>query len=60
MTDVEPQLRMQELQAKIQMKMQELELRRELAALTNQTRNNQQQTAAAAKIAATAMQTAKN
>jgi len=56
--DVEPQMRMQELQAKIQMKMQELELRRELASLTNQTRTNQQETAAAAKIAATAMQKA--
>ena len=40
------------------MKMQELQLRRELADLTNQTRTNQQQTQAAAKIASTAMQTA--
>jgi hypothetical protein len=56
--DVEPQLRMAELQAKIQMKEQELELRRELADLTNQTRRSQQETAAATRIAATAMQTA--
>jgi len=43
------------------MKMQELQLRRELADLTNQVRTNQQQTQAAARIAATAMQTgAKN
>lgn len=54
----DPQIRMQELQAKIGMKQQELDLRRELAALTNQTRTNQAQTTAATRIAATAMQTA--
>ena len=58
--DVQPEMQMNELQAKIQMKMEELQLRRELAALTNETRTNQQQTQAAAKIASTAMQTAKN
>lgn len=58
MADVEPQLRMQELQAKLEMKMQELQLRRELASLTNQTRTNQSETNAATRIAATAMQTA--
>ena len=57
-SDVEPQLRQQELQAKLQMKMQELELRRELSALTNQTRTTQSETNAATRIAATAMQTA--
>ena len=57
-TDVEPQLRLAELQAKLEMKMQELELRRELAALTNTTRTNQAETNAATRIAATAMQTA--
>lgn len=40
------------------MKMQELELRRELSALTNQTRTTQSETNAATRIAATAMQTA--
>jgi hypothetical protein len=55
---VAPQIRMQELQAKIGMKEQELMLRRELASLTNQTRTNQSQTNAATRIAATAMQTA--
>ena len=40
------------------MKQQELDLRRELADLTNQTRRSQQETAAATRIAATAMQTA--
>ena len=60
-TDVQPQMRMAELQAKIEMKMQELQLRRELADLTNEVRTNQQQTQAAARIATTAMQTgAKN
>ena len=56
--DIEPQIRMQELQAKIEMKMKELELRRELYSMTNQVRTNQQQTQAAARIATTAMQTA--
>ena len=58
--DVQPEMQMNELQAKVQMKMEEIQLRRELAALTNETRTNQQQTQAAAKIASTAMQTAKN
>ena len=57
-TDIEPQIRMQELQAKLQMKEQELQLRRELASLTNQTRTSQSETNAATRIAATAMQTA--
>ena len=56
-TQAEPDLQLAELQGKIEMKMQELQLRRELADLTNQVRTNQQQTAAAARIAATAMQT---
>jgi hypothetical protein len=56
--DVDPQIRMQELQTKMQMKMQELQLRRELADLTNTTRTNQSETNAATRIAATAMQTA--
>lgn len=56
--DVGPQLRMAELQSKMAMKQQELDLRRELADLTNQTRRSQQETAAATRIAATAMQTA--
>ena len=56
--DVQPQLRVQELQAKLAMKEQELTLRRELADLTNQTRTSQSETNAATRIAATAMQTA--
>jgi hypothetical protein len=57
-TDIEPQIRMQELQAKLQMKEQELQLRRELADLTNRTRTSQSETNSATRIAATAMQTA--
>jgi len=57
-SEVGPEMRMQELQAKLQMKMEELELRRELSSMTNQVRSEQQQTQAAARIAATAMQTA--
>ena len=56
--DVDPQLRVAELQAKIQMKQEELELRRQLSAATNEVRTSQQTTNAAARIAATAMQTA--
>lgn len=56
--DVAPQMRMAELQSKLQMKEQELQLRRELASLTNQTRASNSETQAATRIAATAMQTA--
>lgn len=56
--DVQPNLKLQELQSKLQMKMEELNLRRELSSMTNQMRSEQQQTQAAARIAATAMQTA--
>jgi hypothetical protein len=56
--DVGPQLRLAELQGKMAMKERELELRRELSALTNQARREQQETAAATRIAATVMQTA--
>ena len=56
--EVQPQMRMNELQAQLEMKNRELDLRRELSDLTNQTRRSQQETAAATRIAATAMQTA--
>lgn len=58
MTDVQPQLRLTELQSQIDTKMEELQLRRDLADLTNQTRTSQAETNAATRIAATAMQTA--
>ena len=57
-TQARPQIEVAEMQSKLEMKMQELQLRRELAALTNQTRQGQTQTAAAAKLASTAMSTA--
>ena len=56
--EVQPQIRMAELQSQLEMKNRELELRRELSDLTNETRRSQQETAAATRIAATAMQTA--
>lgn len=56
--EVQPQIRMAELQSQLEMKNRELDLRRELSDLTNQTRRSQQETAAATRIAATAMQTA--
>lgn len=56
--DVEPQMRMAELQAKLAIKEQELQLRRELANLTNQTRMTQSENQSATRIAATAMQAA--
>jgi hypothetical protein len=55
--DVQPQLKMAELQTQIAIKEQELQLRRELASLTSQTRRSQQETAAATRIATTVMQT---
>tara|TARA_Y100001963_G_scaffold24209_1_gene32497 strand:- start:2449 stop:4599 length:2151 start_codon:yes stop_codon:yes gene_type:complete len=55
--EVDPQLRMQEMQSQLEVKQRELELRRELADLTNQTRTNQAETNAATRIAATVMQT---
>jgi len=57
-SEVNPQMRMAELQSKLSMKEQELQLRRELADLTNRTRSSQAETQAATRIAATAMQTA--
>ena len=53
--EVQPQLHMAELQAQLESKQRELDLRRELAALTNNTRQNQANTQAAAKLATTAM-----
>ena len=58
MTDVQPQMRLTELQTQIDTKREELQLRRDLAAVTNQTRMGQAETNAATRIAATAMQTA--
>ena len=58
LADVNPQMRMNELQAKLDMNREQLELRRELSASTNQIRQGQSETTAATKIATTAMQQA--
>ena len=54
-TVMDPQLKVAELQTKLESKKEELNLRRELSALTNQMRERQSDTQAAAKIAAAAM-----
>lgn len=56
-SETDPQLRIAELQGKIASKDREMELRRELSALSNSARKEQQDTAAATRIAATVMQT---
>jgi len=53
----DPQLKVAELQSKIQTKREELSLRERLSALTNDMRKGQTDTAAAAKMAAAAMKT---
>ena len=54
--EIAPQLKMMELQSEMRQKEMELQLRRELADLTNQTRVSNQETSAATRIATTAMQ----
>ena len=56
--DIQPQLRMAELQGELDRRQKELELRRELADLSNTTRTQQAETNAATKLATTAMSTA--
>ena len=58
--EVNPQARLAELQAKIQMNQEQLALRRELSAATNEIRQGQSETTAAAKIAAEAMKQGRN
>ena len=55
MTGVDPQIRIAEMQNKLQMKREELELRERLAGLTNQQRTDDSQTQAASRIAVAAM-----
>ena len=50
-TDVDPQLQMAEIESKLQMKREELELRERLAGLTNEQRRADTETNAAAKVA---------
>jgi len=56
--DIQPQLAVQKLQTELEQRMRELDLRRELATLSAQSRDNQAQTTAATRIATTAMSTA--
>ena len=58
--EVNPQARLAELQAKIQMNQEQLALLRELSAATNEIRQGQSETTAAAKIAAEAMKQGRN
>jgi hypothetical protein len=58
--EVNPQVRMAELQAKIQMNQEQLALRRELSSATNDIRQGQTETSAATKIATAAMQQSRN
>ena len=53
-TDVDPQIRMAEIQAKIKINEEQLELRRELADLSAASKENQSQTNAATKLATAA------
>jgi hypothetical protein len=57
-SSVQPQLQLAEAQSKLEMKQRELDLRRELAAITNSTRQSQTETQAATKIATSAMSNA--
>ena len=56
--DIQPQLRMAELQGELERRQRELDLRRELADLSNASRTQQAETNAATKLATTAMSTA--
>jgi multidrug resistance efflux pump len=57
-TASKPEINIADIKSKLEMKQRELDLRRELAAMTNSTRQNQSQTQAAAKLATTAMTSA--
>lgn len=54
----DPQIKLAELQSEYDMRMRELDLRRELANITHETRMAQSETNVALKLATTAMQTA--
>lgn len=59
-SEVDPKIRLAELEAQLQMNREQLDLRRELSSASNQARQEQSNTSAATKIATTAMQAAKN
>ena len=54
-TIADPQIKVAEIQSKMEMKQQELALRQELSRLTNDMRQGQTETQAAAKIATAAI-----
>jgi hypothetical protein len=54
-SNIDPQMKVAELQSKLQMKREELELREKLSGMTNDVRREETQTSAAAKIATAAM-----
>jgi len=57
--EIEPQLRMAELQSKMDIAQAQLDLRRELSSATNSQREAQMNTSAATKLATTALQASK-
>lgn len=59
-TEADPQLKIAELQSKLQSKREELELRERLSSMTNDMRKNQSDTAAAARLATAAMKPTNN
>ncbi len=59
-TEADPQLKIAELQSKLQSKREELSLRERLSAMTNDMRKNQSDTAAAARLATAAMKPTNN
>ena len=56
-SEIDPQMKIAELQAKMQMKQEELALRQQLSSITNDMRKGQSETQAASKIAVEAMKT---
>ena len=53
--EIDPQLRIADMQSKIEVKREELALRERLSQMTNQNRSEQSETAAASKVAVAAM-----
>lgn len=59
-TEADPQLKIADLQSKLQIKREELELRERLSSMTNDMRKNQSDTSAAARLATAAMKPTNN
>jgi hypothetical protein len=56
MSEVNPQIQLQKIQAELQMRREELALRQNLSDMSNQVRQGQAELQSATKIATTAMQ----